>query len=430
MVSARSGEPITTVALGDPVDPSNAPRPTNEAERLLFRHLYETLVRADCMGRVVPGLAVSWRLDADGRTWIVTLRDAARFSDGSPVTAADVRASWLRGGRGDALHPDVNRLVESIEAIADRTLAIRLHSQRVDMPFALAHADLAVGKVIPGSPWPLGTRAARIAPDAGTNSGTASAAIMVTRDNLPAIRFLIARGDPRDLLDHGVDLLMTRDPAALEYAETLRQFEFVPLAWQRTYVLLTPGRSRAAPLLGDDARQVLADDAVRGEARGAQGPFWWQTVMACPDLTASPFRTQPPPGQELVYDERDRVARDLAERLVGLARAPGAAAAAVLDAILPDRPRRTFERARGLNGASLTVALRRGADAGYLVSLDNRPPDQCRDLRVLLERAPWLDPETILPLVDARLKAVVRRGLAGVTAEWDGGLLIAAPHSR
>jgi hypothetical protein len=152
--------------------------------------------------------------------------------------------------------------------------------------------------------------------------------------------------------------------------------------------------------------------------------------MACPDLTASPFRTQPPPGQELVYDERDRVARDLAERLVGLARAPGAAAAAVLDAILPDRPRRTFERARGLNGASLTVALRRGADAGYLVSLDNRPPDQCRDLRVLLERAPWLDPETILPLVDARLKAVVRRGLAGVTAEWDGGLLIAAPHSR
>jgi hypothetical protein len=77
--------------------------------------------------------------------------------------------------------------------------------------------------------------------------------------------------DARDLLDHGVDLLLTRDPAALGYAATLPQFEILALAWQRTYVLLMPGRSGAVASLSDDARQALAGDAVRGEARGAEG---------------------------------------------------------------------------------------------------------------------------------------------------------------
>jgi hypothetical protein len=254
---------------------------------------------------------------------------------------------------------------------------------------------------------------------------------MLARDNLPAIRFLVARGDPRDPLDHGVDLLFTRDSAAVDYAVTLPQFETVPLAWQRTYILLTPGRSRAVPSLSDEARQALADDAVRGEARGAQGnSLWQQTGADCSVPAAYPSRTQSPPIPRIVYDASDRVARDLAERFVGLARAPGVAGKAVLDAVLPDRPRRTFERAAGLTGAALAVALRRGADAGYIVPLDNRPPDPCRDLQALLENAPWLDPQTILPLVEARARLIVRRGMAAVTSDWDGGLLIAAPHTR
>src|SRR5258706_10078112 len=57
---AGPGEPITTVAVSDRIDPSNAPHPSNESERLLFRQLYETLVRVDCHGRVRPGLAASW----------------------------------------------------------------------------------------------------------------------------------------------------------------------------------------------------------------------------------------------------------------------------------------------------------------------------------------------------------------------------------
>ena len=44
--------------------------------------------------------------------------------------------------------------------------------------------------------------------------------------------------------------------------------------------------------------------------------------------------------------------------------------------------------------------------------------------------APWLDPETIIPLVDTRLHAIVRRGRSGFSAESDGGLVIAGMNDR
>ena len=248
--------------------------------------------------------------------------------------------------------------------------------------------------------------------------------ITVARDNLTTIRFLVAPGDARDLLDDGVDLLLTRDPAALDYAATLPQFQSVPLAWQRIHVLLTPGRSRSSPWLSEQARQVLADDAVRGEAQAARGPFWWQMLPDC-EVARSPVREQSTPTPRIVYDASDAAARDLAERFVGLVRASGPAATAFLDVLLPDRPRRTYQRASGLTGEALALARRLGTDAGYVLSLDSRPMDPCRELQVLMDGARWLDPETIVPLVETRLHAIVRRGRSGVTADWDGGLLIA-----
>jgi hypothetical protein len=422
-VIAAPGEPVATVALAERVDPSHAPRPSNDSERLVFRQLYETLLRLDCMGRVRPGLATSWRLDADGRTWIVTLHDDARFADGSPVTSTDVRTAWTPRGSSGELRHDVSRLVESVVPISGRDLAVTLRSHRTDVPLALAHSDLAVAKLDPGSPWPLGTRASRIAADGGSSGGGAASAVTVTRDNLSPVRFLVAPGDSRDSMDRGVDLLLTRDPMALEYAATLPQFQSVPMAWQRVRVLLTPGRARSAPSLSDEARQALADDAVRGEARGARGPFWWEQLTDC-EVPASAPSNRPSFAPGVVYDAGDSAARDIAERLVGLARRLTPATTALLDALLPDRPRRKYERATGLSGEALTLALRRGSDAAYVVALDSRPVDACGALQTLMDDARWLDPETIVPLIETRVHAIVRRGRSGATAEWDGGVVI------
>jgi hypothetical protein len=397
---AESGEPVATVGLGEPVNAVNAPHPSNESERLLFRQVYETLVAIDCNGRAVPGLATSWRLDADGRAWIVTLREGARFSDGVSVSSADVRAAWMRDGAANELYSRVSRLVESVVLLDDRTLAITLRRRHADAPLVLAHTDLAVARPVAGSRWPLGTRASRIV-NSDDPPAAARSVITLERDGLSPVRFLVAPGDPRDLLDDGVDLLLTRDPAALDYAATLPRFQSVPMPWQQTHVLLTR-RDTATPL-SDEARQALADDAVRGEARGAAGPFWWQMLPDCQVAPSSP-RGHASLTPRIVYDAGDSAARDLAERLVGLGR---------------------YKRAIGLTGDALARARRIGNDAGYVVALDSRPVDPCRELQVLIDTLRWLDPDTIVPLVDTRLRAIVRRGRSGVTAEWDGGLLLA-----
>ena len=404
---SEPGEPIATVALTEAVDAANAPRPANDSERLLFRQLYETLVRVDCNGHVRPGLAASWRLDADQRTWIVTLRENARFSDRTPVTATDVRASWSHGTGPGELRPDVSRLIDSILPRDDRTLAIVLRSTRTDAPVTLAHTDLAIARHSLESVWPLGSR-----PDGAALRESADQAIVtVERGTLPSIRFVTASGDSRDLLDDDVDLVVTRDPATLQYAATLPMFHALPLEWQRLHVLLTPEPAAPSAPADEAARQRLAADAVRGEARGATGPFWWAALQNCtlPPAEPRPPRTSTP---RIVYDADDAVARDLAERFVGLARSSG---------------RRTYERAIGLSGAPLAAARRRGTDAGYIVSLDGRPLDPCRDIQVLAESSRWLDPAAIVPLVETRLRAIVRRGTSGLSAEWDGGLLIAGP---
>jgi len=60
------------------------------------RHVFETLVRQDSRQRLVPGLAVAWRVLDDGLTWEFELRPDVRFHDGAPFTAEDVVASLRR----------------------------------------------------------------------------------------------------------------------------------------------------------------------------------------------------------------------------------------------------------------------------------------------------------------------------------------------
>ena len=91
------------------IQPGHVPVPSTPAERIGFRHLYETLMQVDCLGTRRPGLAGSWVSEENGRAWRFTLREGATFWDGTPVRAEDVLASWRdspsgwRGGSAEAM---------------------------------------------------------------------------------------------------------------------------------------------------------------------------------------------------------------------------------------------------------------------------------------------------------------------------------------
>ena len=82
--------------------------PTGEVVSLLF----DNLTQFDADARLTPGLAREWEASADGLVYTFHLRSDARFHDGRPIRASDVRASMLRalaprstGGRSWPLYP-------------------------------------------------------------------------------------------------------------------------------------------------------------------------------------------------------------------------------------------------------------------------------------------------------------------------------------
>lgn len=452
-----AGTPIRTVALSEHIDPTHAPYPRNDSERFLFRQLYDTLVRVDCDGRLQPGLASSWRLDPTGPTWVLTLDEQARFSDGSPLTTAHVLSGWGEPGRGAALRPWVRRFVRSMVAVNPRVIGITLHDpdSRASLR-ALANPALAIATRQSGNPWPLGTTGLRVIDHQSRVSGEINVVTIgrhagdgretgARRSGL--VQFLVEpEADLRDRLDQTdgsnhagrttelpVDLLVTRDPAVLSYAATVPAFRRVPLPWLRTHVLLAPAREpprgSGQAVIGAATRQALATDAVRGEARGARGTFWWELPADC--ATGVPYTRNRPVGagvyaKRVVFPAHDPVAGGLAARLVALSAFDEADNARLMRALFPTGA--TGLVTVGLSHADFERALAAGLDSGYVLALDRRPFGPCQPARSLTSRATWLVRSAealdaaVVPLVDTRTWAVIRRGRAGVEVEWDGAL--------
>jgi hypothetical protein len=345
------------VALADSVDLAHAPIPTNDSEQLLFRQHSETLVRLDCHGDVRPGLAAEWTGDSTGRRWTFTLRQSAQPSDRAPLTAAGVVSNW-RGRRGA-----VNAVgIDSAVALDDGRLSVTLRATPDSAPRLFADPALSVSlDAMAGSPMVD----FQVAPD----------------------------GDPRDALDRGADLVVTRDPAVVDYVANRAEFTTFPLPWSRTYVLLEPAGSFPIWIPGvDSVRRSLARDVAQADARAAEPSVWRRQ---CPHTDLS-YVVPPPISPRIVYPRDDKVARGLAERIVALTRDTVPLTSA------------------GLDPAAFAAAVRDQHDRGYVLGLPRQVPAPCHELAALPGGA------GIQPLIDTRAHAIVRRGGPPLTVEWDG----------
>ena len=81
--------------IGDPA--ALDPITMNEEFGLrVMEMLFKPLVAIDKDRRIVPGLALSWAVSPDGRTYTFALDPKARWEDGTPVTSEDVRFTLER----------------------------------------------------------------------------------------------------------------------------------------------------------------------------------------------------------------------------------------------------------------------------------------------------------------------------------------------
>ncbi|HSE92542.1 MAG TPA: ABC transporter substrate-binding protein [Methylomirabilota bacterium] len=87
----------TQITISQPSDATtmDPARSTQVLTVNYFVNLYDTLTRWDTSLKLQPGLATAWK-SVNDTTWDITLRPGVKFHDGSPLTAADVKAVYER----------------------------------------------------------------------------------------------------------------------------------------------------------------------------------------------------------------------------------------------------------------------------------------------------------------------------------------------
>ncbi len=133
LVTARQNQTLS-------LSPYNTPGGWGDGEAINL--IYETLVKMDPTGKtsdIVPAIAESWEAAADGLSYTFHLRPNAKFSNGDPVTAEDVKYSldtwsdpkqdqWAAFSAG----------YKSTDVIDDHTVKVNLTEVTGAFPYSLA----------------------------------------------------------------------------------------------------------------------------------------------------------------------------------------------------------------------------------------------------------------------------------------------------
>jgi hypothetical protein len=329
----------------------------------------------DCSGDARPGLAESWFPAENNTVWTFTLREGARFWDGSPVTTSEVRNTFLHEqGFG-------------VKVLDERRLSFFLAEPHDRFPLALAHATRAIATQRPGWTWPLGSGPCRLR---ASDPAPLPDLTCLPNQNHPdwprwkSLTFHVLPGtDPRDLVATDLDLLLVRDMNAVGFFAAAPGFRSYPLPWNRLYLLVCPPDMN--PPDGDMWIRAAAALDVDRDLTAARD--WEEIAFPAGGLDNCSGLSGPvhPPGSAkldwdlggknldpnvLVYPGNDPGAREMAHRLGALA---GPAA-----------------RTAALPAPGVDFVLHWQMTGAVLVSLDQSFPTGCGQLEALLRKADWL----------------------------------------
>jgi oligopeptide transport system substrate-binding protein len=157
-----AADPSTvTIVAGSPssIDPA---KHGDLGSASFISQLFETLTAVDPTLTVRPALAESWTVEDAGRRVTFTLRPDLKFSDGSPLTAADVVHSWQRlfvtgeisplasliadvvGVRDLLSGASTDRSTLGVRAEGDRKVVVDLERGGGDLPAIVSGAPFAI----------------------------------------------------------------------------------------------------------------------------------------------------------------------------------------------------------------------------------------------------------------------------------------------
>lgn len=166
----RVGVQVETTSL----DPHFASLSANLATAM---HVYGALVERDETLRIRPGLAESWAL-IDDSTWEFRLRRDVRFHDGSPLTAADVKASIERVAavpNSPSPLTGYTRRIRAIEIVDPHTIRLRTDGLFTLLPSYLSGISIMSRTALESAALPQNRAGPLLATSEQINAGKGAA---------------------------------------------------------------------------------------------------------------------------------------------------------------------------------------------------------------------------------------------------------------
>jgi peptide/nickel transport system substrate-binding protein len=306
------------------------------AEQEVLQYVSRNLLDFDARMGLVPGLAKSWTVSADGRAFTFEIRPEAVWEDGSPVTAADA-VFTIRSIVDPKIPSPVFRSVfdglESVEAAGEKTFVVRFREplpyRAMSFVLPLLPAKRFAGKNFKTAPdnrapfangpyrfvsWKAQREivlernprswAPAAAPGATGEAGRGSAffdriVFRILPEDPVAYRSLVAGDVDETRLDSTAKSLSATDPA---FQTCCRLVEYYDLGWiyialNNRSPLFADARVRRALTMFLD-RASIVRNIFQGSARIISGP--WAPDSPVYDGTVEPLPFDPPGARALL----------------------------------------------------------------------------------------------------------------------------------
>lgn len=102
------------------------------------------------------GVAKDWKVSEDGLTWTITLRQEYKWADGTPVTTKDIVYAYnaVIDVKVESPNATVKEEVDSVKAIDDYTLEVKLKRPQCDSAYATINGIYGGGGIPPAHLYP------------------------------------------------------------------------------------------------------------------------------------------------------------------------------------------------------------------------------------------------------------------------------------
>ncbi|ETT88920.1 pheromone-binding protein, partial [Enterococcus faecalis EnGen0400] len=106
--SEKNVEQIATLTAGTPVQSLDPATAVDQTSITLLANVMEGLYRLDEKNQPQPAIAAGQpKVSNDGKTYTIVIRDGAKWSDGTPITANDFVVAWQRVVDPETASPNV-----------------------------------------------------------------------------------------------------------------------------------------------------------------------------------------------------------------------------------------------------------------------------------------------------------------------------------